>query len=81
MAHNATCSSHFTAKGISALRAGERNTVKLSRKKNNFTLYIKGKFDQINAFYFQQKFYLERKNENDSIKCFLKSYLVYKERK
>lgn len=44
-------------------------------------LYMRENFDKIKAFYFQYKFYLEWKNENDSIKCFLKSYLVYKERK
>lgn len=66
---------------LSSQRWREENRVKESEKKINFSFYITENFDQINAFYFQYKFYLEWKNENDSIKYFLKSYLGYKQRK
>lgn len=62
-------------------RCREENRVKERGKKINFPFHITENFDQINAFYFQYKFYVEWKNENDSIKYFLKIYLGYKQRK
>lgn len=79
MADNAMCVIQFAVKyefQLSKVEGGKQ-----SERKNNFPTYITENLEQINAFNFQYKFYLEQKNENYSGKYFLKRYLAYKWRK